>query len=308
MRNQFIMMTFFATSSALPEVYRDLIDLINFMAPASSASAAMTALALNAGAKKATEWFYLSDFSKAVAAHSIKDFEDKTRISLSNRQVPFFCSTILYLQGASVAMNRNADAHLDAHVESVTSHVATLLASYPAARAYNGYCVQMFPSPTWKASSAPCEGADGFPDVQATAGVSLFSIRCLAASDFDWRVVSPGFRPGGVSAVTAQAAPVLPFSDKTTCPEKRNSDMLARVLSMFIQSLFTQLMVGPVSAMLTMEVKEVCIGGFSAGNCMRFENVADLFFESWDAAAEFPSTIHSDLQCLLFRAQYDPFS
>jgi len=298
--------------NALQQGHAEL-DLLMFLGPASSASAAMTALALNAGSKKAAEWFYLSDSSKSEAAHAIKYFEDMTRISLSAKKTNFFCSTILYLQSAAAAIYKDAalsSASPGAQFlsNSVSSTVSSLLSTYPAAVGYGGYCVQLFPSPIWKEVDPPCEGVPSFPEEDIASGISLFSLKCLAASDFDWRVVSSGYRPGGVSALTTKFASVYPHSSKPACSSQHNWDMVKRIAGMMIQSLFTQLMVGPVSAMLTMETKEVCNGGFESGNCLRFENVADLFFESWNAAQDLAGGLQADTRCLLFRSDVDPFA
>jgi len=250
---------------------------------ASSASAGMTALALNAGSKKAAEWFYLSDATKSQAATSIKYFEDTTRISLSQKIPPFFCSSILYLQGAALAMQRGAQSSMSNPAEmmelsSTSATVSSLLASNPTAQGYAGYCVQLFPSPSWRNAGPPCETTDAFPNEDVVAGVVLYSLKCLAASDFDWRTISSGYRPGGVSAMTSRYAPVVPFSDAPVCSKKSNADLVVNVIGMSTQALFTQYMVGPVGAMLTMEVKEICYGGFETDTCLRFENVMDLFF------------------------------
>jgi len=302
--------TFRSESASVPA---DLIDLIAFIAPASSASAAITALALNSGSKKAAEWFYLSDVSKSQAAHAIKHFEDVTRISLSEKKAPFFCATLLYLQGAALAMQRDAELSIATpslafNSDSVSSTVSSLLSSYPAAVGYEGYCIQLFPSPTWEEVDPPCEGVGSFPNVDTVAGVALFSLKCLAASDFDWRTISAGYRPGGVSALTAKYSSTSPMSSKPVCSTQHNSDLAKRVVGMTAQSLYTQLMVGPVSAMLSMEVKDICNGGFEDGNCLRFENVADLFFESWNAAEYLAYGLYADTQCLLFRSDVDPFA
>jgi len=305
-----------AAMSYLPTMhafaYGDLLDLFFFMGPASSASSGMTALALNAGSKKAAEWFYLPDTFKSQAARSIKHFEDKSRISLAQNKPPFFCSTILYLQGAALAVQKLADVSIAQtspfEKSSTSSTVASLLASYPAAIAYSGYCVQLFPSPTWKQADAPCEGMEHFPKEEVVAGVALFSLKCLAASDFDWREISPGYRPGGVSALLHGYAPVVPFSAAPVCSQKRNSDMANRIVGMVVQSLFTQLFVGPVSAMLTMEVKEICSNSFEGNSCLRFENVMDTFFESWNAAKQMASSMTVDAQCLFLRADFDATS
>jgi len=291
---------------------RSELDLLEFLGPASSASAAMTALALNAGSKKAAEWFYLSDSSKSEAAHAIKYFEDKTRISLSVKKTTFFCSTILYLQSAAAAIHKDAalsSASTGSQFMSgsVSSTVSSLLSSYPAAVGYGGYCIQLFPSPLWQEADPPCEGGPNFPEEGIAPGISLFSLKCLAASDFDWRAMSSGSRPGGVSALTAKFASVSPYSSKPVCSSQHNWDMLKGIAGMIIQSLFTQLMVGPVSAMLTMEIREICNGGFEDDNCLRFENIADLFFESWNAAHNLADGLQADVQCLLFRADVDTF-
>jgi len=259
------------------------LELLQFWVPVSSASAAMTALALNAGSKKAAEWFYLSDLSKSEAARTIKAFEDTIRISLSSTKTPFFCSTILYLQGAAFALERYASrsiAQPSAGIEmgSVSSTVSSLLGSYPAAAGYEGYCIQLFPSPSWRSADSPCEGTAAFPDGLAVPGIALYSLKCLAASDFDWRTISSGYRPGGVSALSANLATVVSFSNAPDCSQRQNSDAVANIAGMLTQLLFIPLMVGPVSAMLTMGVKDVCNGGFVEDNCLRFENVVDLFF------------------------------
>jgi len=290
---------------------RSELDLLEFLGPASSASAAMTALALNAGSKKAGEWFYLSDSSKSDAAQVIKYFEDKTRISLSNSKAPFFCSTILYLQGAALAMDRDAGRTIarsgGAHEQgSVSSTVSSLIATYPPAVAYAGLCIQLFPSPSWRAADAPCEGTEAFPDEEGVSGVALYSLKCLAASDFDWRTVSSGYRPGGVTALAATHANVVPLSDAPVCSTQHNFEMARNIIGMAAQLFFTQLMVGPVSAMLTMEVKEICDAGFH-GKCLRFENIMDLFFESWIGAQNLGSGLLSDVLCVLLRIDYDPF-
>jgi len=289
------------------------LDLFLFLGSASSASAAMTALALTSGSKKAAEWFHLSDSSKSDAAHAIKYFEDKTRISLSAKKKTFFCSTILYLQSAAVAIHKDAAVSsaspgVQLLSDSVSSTVSSLLSTYPAAVGFGGYCIQLFPSPVWKEADPPCEGVPSFPGEDIASGISLFSLKCIAASDFDWRVMSSGYRPGGVSALTAKFASVSPHSSKPVCSSEHNWDMIKRITGMIIQSLFTQLMVGPVSAMLTMEVKEVCNGGFEEGNCLRFENIADLFFESSNAAQDLAGGLQVDMQCLFFRADVDPFA
>jgi len=182
------------------------------------------------------------------------------------------------------------------------------LSSYSAAVGYGGYCIQLFPSPLWKEADPPCEGVSSFPEEDVDSAISLFSLKCLAASDFDWRAISSGYRPGGVSALTAKFASVATHSSKPVCTSQHNWDIVKRIAGMIIQSLFTQLMVGPVSAMLTMEIKEVCNGGFEDGNCMRFENIADLFFESWNAARDLAGGLQIDTQCLLFRKDTDPFA
>jgi len=291
----------------------DFQELIGFSGAASSASAAMTMLALNAGSKKAAEWFYLSDATKSHAAKSIKLFEEKTRISLSQKTTTFFCSSILYLQGAAFAMHQNAQSSLSSsaavmEMGSVSLTVDSLLASHPTAQGYAGYCVQLLPLPSWKKVAPPCEGIDAFPDDHVIPGVALFSLKCLAASDFDWRTVSSGYRPGGVSAMTAQYASVVPFSGKPVCSKQSNTDLAMNLAVSLIQGLFTQLMVGPASAMLTMETKEICNGGFEAGTCLRFENVMDLLFESFIAAQNIATGFQADLTCLLFRSDFDPFT
>jgi len=273
----------------------------------------MTVLALNAGSKKAAEWFYLSDAAKSHAAKSIKLFEDKTRISLSQKTAPFFCSSILYLQGAALAVQKAAQSSISTpaaimEIGSTSATVTSLLASYPNAQGYAGYCVQLFPSPSWRSVDAPCEGTDDFPDDNAVAGVALFSLKCLAASDFDWRTISTGYRPGGVSAMTSVYADVIPFANAPVCSQRSNADLTVDMIGMTIQGLFTQHTVGPVSAMLTMEVKEICIGGFEADTCLRFENMMDLFFESWNAGKDMASGIHADIMCLAFRSDVDPFA
>jgi len=291
----------------------DLLDLISFVAPASTASASLTALALNAGSKKAAEWFYLSDASKSQAAHAIKYFEDRTRISLSAKKAPVFCSTILYLQGAALAIQGQAALSPATHADpldvvSVSSTVTSLLASYPTALGYQGYCIHLFPSPTWRSADPPCEGVPSFPEEDVTAGVSLFSLKCLAAGDFDWRTTASGYRPGGVSALTNMFSIVRPASAASACSREYNSELVTRIFGMVMQLLFTQLMVGPVSAMLTMEVKLVCAGAFEGANCLQFENLADIFFESLNAAQNLAAGIDVDAQCLLFRSNKDPFS
>jgi len=289
----------------------DVQELIGFWGTASSASAAMTALVVNAGSKKAAEWFYLSDAAKSHAAKSIKYFEDKTRISLSQQTPPFFCSSILYLQGAALAIQRDAQSSISTaaatlDISSTSSTVGSLLASYPISQGYAGYCVLLFPSPSWRDADPPCEGTDAFPGEDRLDGVALFSLKCLAASDFDWRTVSSIYRPG-VSAMVS-IAKVIPFSEAPLCSKQSNTDLVMNVIGMSIQALFTQHMVGPISAMLTMEVKEVCSGGFEADGCLRFENVMDLFFESWIAAQNMASVLHADVSCLLFRTDVDPFA
>jgi len=193
-------------------------------------------------------------------------------------------------------------------VSSTSSTVSSLLASYPIAHGYAGFCVQMFPSPSWRNADAPCEGMNAFPDEDVVAGVALYALKCLAASDFDWRTVSPGYRPGGVSAMASAHARVLPFSDAPVCARKSNIDLVVNVIGMLVQALFTQHMVGPISAMLTMEVKEICNGGFEADGCLGFENMMDLFFESWNAAKDMVSGIHAEVMCLLFKSDIDPFA
>lgn len=306
----------------------DLFALVSFLGPASSAASSMTALALNAGTKKAAEWFYLSHWSKTQAVHSIRKFEEITRISLSGNMDPFFCSTILYLQGAALAMQKDANEEISTlsnniKADTVPATVASLLSAYPTATGYGGYCVQLFPSPRWRETEPPCEGAPNMPDTDGIPGVALFSLKCLADVSFDWRKITSGYRPGGVSALTAGFAPVVPLSAAPKCSNKRNSDMVTRIVGMMVQSFFTQLMVGPVGAMLTMEVKEVCSSGFESGylsagagesslrkhqNCMNFENIMALFFESLNSAAHISSGLEEDLQCLLFRADVDPFA
>jgi len=290
----------------------DLLDLIAFIGPALSTSAAMTALALNAGSKKAADWFYLDHAAKSGAARSIKYFEEKTRISLSQKKAPFFCNSILYLQGAASAMQKESQKSIATpavlfNLESVSATVSDLLASYPTSTAYGGYCVKLFPSPNWKAAAPPCEGTDSFPNEDQVAGVALFSLKCLAASDFDWREISSGYRPGGVSAMSSMYAQVAPFSAAPVCSEKKNTNLIHGILGMIMQSFFTQLMVAPVSALLTMEVKEICSGGFENDGCLRFENVIDLFFESFDAARNLAYAIETEATCLFLRAEVDPF-
>jgi len=291
--------------------HEEVLDLISFFRPASSASIAMTSLALNAGSKKAAEWFYLSSMSKSLAVHSIRDFEDKTRISFSESKAPFFCSTIMYLQGAAVAMQREAASQVATeaaifNTESASSTVNSLLSAYAAASNYAGYCILMFPSPDWKEGAPPCEGMSSFPEDSSVDGVALFSLKCLAATDFDWRTVSPGYRPGGVSAMMGKYASVVPLSDQPTCAKMRTSHMAVRIVGMAVQSLFTQLMAAPVSAMLMMEVKSICTPGFE--DCMRFENVAAVFFESFSSSHDMVSSIGADVMCLLARADTDPFA
>jgi len=315
MRNPFAVLCLFAVIDTLPCVTgvdtNDFLDLIGFFGTASSASAGMTALALNAGSKKAAEWFYLSDAMKSHVAQSIKDFEDKTRITLSQTKAPFFCSCILYLQAAALGMQKSAQTSMPTatamDVSSTSSTVSSLLASYPIAKGYAGYCVQLFPSPSWRKADAPCEGMDAFPDEDVVAGVALYSLKCLAVSDFDWRTVSSGYRPGGVSAMSSAYGQVLPFSHAPVCSQKSNTDLVVNVIGASIQALFTQHMVGPISAMLTMEVKEICSGGFEADTCLRFENIMDLFFESLHAAEGMAGGLHADMMCLLFRSDIDPF-
>jgi len=140
------------------------------------------------------------------------------------------------------------------------------------------------------------------------ASVALYSLKCLAVSDFDWRTVSSSYRPGGVSAMGSAYAQVRPFSDAPVCSKKSNTDLAVNVIGMSTQALFTQHMVGPISAMLTLEVKEICIGGFEADGCLRFENVMDLFFESLNAAKDIASGLQADMMCLLFRSDIDPFA
>jgi len=316
MRNPYAALCLFAVIDTLPCVSggynNDLLDLIGFFGTATSATAGMTALALNAGSKKAAEWFYLSDASKSHAAKSIKEFEVKTRISLSQTKAPFFCSSILYLQGAALAMQQSAQTSISTptamEVSSTSSTVSSLLATYPVAKGYVGYCVQLFPSPSWRNADAPCEGMDAFPDEDVAAGVALYSLKCLAVSDFDWRTVSSAYRPGGVSAMASAYAQVRPSSDAPVCSQKSNTDLVVNVIGISTQALFTQFMVGPISAMLTMEVKEICSGGFEANACLRFENVMDLFFESWNAAKDMASGLEADMTCLLFRLDVDPFA
>jgi len=243
----------------------------------------------------------------------IKAFEDQTRISLSTKTTPFFCSTILYLQGAASAFERDASqsiSQMSTGVEmgSVSSTVSSLVSSYPAASGYKGYCIQLFPNPNWRSADAPCEGMEDFPREDGVPGVSLYSLKCLASSDFDWRTISTGYRPGGVSALSTKYAPVVSFADAPVCSQRKSSDMANNIASMALQSLFTQLMVGPVSAMLTMEVKDVCNGGFANGNCLRFENIMDLFFESWNAARNMATNFESEILCILFRGDVDPFA
>jgi len=290
----------------------DLLELTGFIGPATSASAAMTALALNAGSKKAAEWFYLSDALKSQAAHSIKSFEDTSRISLSQNKAPFFCSTILYLQGAAAAMQGDASQYVAIQspfdVSSLSSTVSSLLSAHPAAIGYEGRCVQLFPSPNWRSADPPCEGTASFPDEDVVHGIALFSLKCLAAGDFDWRTVAPGYRPGGVSALTAMYSSVTPFSSAPVCSTTSNSDMVIRLLGMATQLLLTQLMVGPISAMLFMESKTICSGGFEHANCLRFENVVDLFFESYTSTHNLVNSISTDISCFLFRTDLDPFS
>jgi len=316
MRNPYAALYLFAVIDTLPCVSgaytNDFLDLIGFFGTASSASAGMTALALNAGSKKAAEWFYLSDAIKSHAAKSIKHFEDKTRISLSQTKAPFFCSSILYLQGAAFAMQKSAESSIFTptamEASSTSSTVSSLLAAYPVARGYAGYCVQLFPSPSWRTADAPCEGMDAFPDEDVVAGVALYSLKCLAVSDFDWRTVSSGYRPGGVSAMASAYAKVIPFSKAPVCSEKSNTDLMVNVIGTSTQALFTQHMVGPITAMITMEVKEICSGGFEPEGCLRFENVMDLFFESWKAAEDMTSGLQADIVCLLFRSDFDAFT
>jgi len=191
-------------------------------------------------------------------------------------------------------------------VGSISATVASLLASYPVANGYAGYCVQLFPSPSWRSADAPCEGTDAFPDDDAVAGVALFSLKCLATSDFDWRTISTGYRPGGVTAMTSVYADVTVFSNAPVCSQRSNTDLAMNVVGMTIQGIFTQNMVGPLSAMLFMDVKNICSGGFEADACLRFENVMDLFFESWSAAQEMATAVHADMICLILRSDIDP--
>jgi len=289
------------------EAATDLLQLANFIFPASSASASMTALALNAGSNKAAEWFYLSENAKSQAARSIKNFELTTRLPLSHAKVPFFCSTILYLQGAAMAIHREAAEDISAakSTESVSYLVASLLNSYPSAVGYDGYCIQLFPSPTWRDADPPCEGKGGVAEEEDS--VALFSLKCLASSDFDYRTISQGYRQGGVSALTKTWAEVVAASPKPVCAEKENSKMITNLVGMAGQAIFTQLMVGPVCAMLTMGVKEVCNGGFAQGSCLRFENVIDVFFESLNAADAMTSSMQEEVMCLVFRRDINPF-
>jgi len=299
-------------AQSLPDTITDVFELLLFTGPASAASASITALALNAGTKKAAEWFYLSDASKAMAVTSIKAFEDTSRISLSSEKATFFCSSILYIQGAAAAIDRDSSTRLEAHSpqagNSAPSMTEALLDAYPAATQYSGFCVQLFPSPTFRLSHAPCEGLSDFPNENVAPGVPLFSLKCLAASDFDWRSISAGYRPGGVSALTSMDATVHPVSAKPMCGNQRNSDLITRVLGMAVQTLFTQIMVVPISAFLVMDVKEICSSGFAGSTCLRFENVLDLFFESFNTAHALASSIDADLQCLLFHKDVDPFA
>lgn len=312
MHSKLLFVVFLAATNASSGSSYDLLDMLNFIWPASSASAAITGLALNSGSRKASEWFYLSDWAKAQAALSVRVFEDKSRISLSAKKAPFFCSTILYLQGAALAVQSDARDSISTrspfHPASVASLVNSLLSAYPSAEGYAGYCVLLFPSPSWRAADPPCEGTHGFPEQDFVPGVSLFSLKCLAASDFDWRTVSPGVRPGGVSALGATFASVVPFSKRHVCSHKRNSDMIVNIVGLAIQSLFTQLMVAPVSAMLTMEVKEVCGNGFDGDSCLRFENLVDILFESLNHAESAGGQLASDIMCLVARVDSDLFA
>jgi len=312
-KNAFSLLVVIETLCAGALQITDFQELIWFSGAASSASAAITALALNAGSKKAAEWFYLSDATKSHAAKSIKIFEDRTRISLSQQKATFFCSSILYLQGAALAIQKDVQSSIASRATlietgSVSSTVSSLLASYPKAQGYAGFCVQLLPSPTWRNAHPPCEGMDAFPNEDVVPGVALFSLKCLAASDFDWRTVSSGYRPGGASAITSAYATVIPFSSKPACSEQSNTDLVVHVVTFLIQGVFTQLMVSPISAMLTMEVKEICDGGFKDGTCLRFENIMDLFFESFIAAENIATEFHSDMMCLFFRSNFDPFA
>jgi len=316
MRNPYTAFCLLAVFDTLPIVSgihtNDFLELIGFSGTASAASAGMTALALNAGSKKAAEWFYLSDATRSDAAKAIKEFEVKTRISLSQKKPPFFCSTILYLQGAALAMQTDAQTSMSTtaammETGSTSSTVSSLLASYPSAQGYAGYCVQLFPSPSWRQADPPCEGMDAFPEEDVVAGVALYSLKCLAVSDFDWRTISSGYRPGGVSAMTSRYAQVIPLSQAPVCSKKSGADLVVNVIGASTQALFTQCMVGPISAMLTMDVKELCGGGFEPDACLRFENAMDLFFESWNAGKDMASGLQADMTCLLFRGDADPF-
>lgn len=288
--------------------FMDELQLINFLGPATSASAGMTALALSAGTKGGGEWFYLSDWSKSQAVSMIQAFEETTRVSLSSEKVPFFCSTILYMQAAAAAIQRDAEDSISAMIiPSISSTVSSLISTHPAATDYKGYCVQLFPSPHWRTEDAPCEGTTTFAEHDGAPGVSLFSLKCLASSDFDWKLISPGYRPGGVSALFNKVATVHVFSSKPICSTQQNSRMASGILDAMLQMWFTQLMVAPVAAMLTMDVKEVCTSGFQHATCLRFENMVDLFFESWNAAHGLAEDLYTDAMCIAFKADVDPF-
>jgi len=67
-------------------------------------------------------------------------------------------------------------------------------------------------------------------------------------------------------------------------------------------------MVAPVSAMLTMEVKEVCGNGFDGDSCLRFENLVDILFESLNHAESAGGQLASDIMCLVARVDSDLFA
>jgi len=277
----------------------DAMKLASFAGSASQTSLSLTALALNEGNP---DWFYLTEWAKYHAQTVLVSFEEKVGIPFAKDKPSFFCSTLLYLQGAAMAMHQDSDKHLytlatGIESGSVAATVSALIDSYSPAAA--GYCVQLFPAVRWRHMNAPCEKDDA-------DHVTMYSIACDVSADFDYRLITSGFRPGGVSAFSAYLVPAAPASQRPACHEQHNTDMAIRVLGMMLQLPFTQLMVAPVGAMLTMSLQDLCPGGAAFdGKCLGFTNVMDLFFESMNACASLYMAIQSDLACLLFRHELE---
>lgn len=202
-------------------------------------------------------------------------------------------------------MNKDAEKYIQTpatgiELGSVAATVAAVLDSYPSALA--GSCIQLFPPPIWRDVNAPCEQDED------SDHVALFAITCDAAQDFDYRLISPGYRPGGVSAFSARLATVSPASPQPKCHERSNTHMATSIVATLLQLPFTLLLVPPVGAMLTVGLTKVCPGGAAFdGKCLGFTNMIDTFFEMFNAGLSLTTGLEADLLCFLFREAPDDY-